>query len=179
MQKLTLKKNKKTVTVVFIAAVLIGAVIGFAITSGMLFKTKASPKTFTTDGMNITLTDEFFESNPKGYTAVYDTKDIVVYTLKESFDILPAFKDFSIEEYGEMIAQVNSLGSAEIKTADNLTYFEYDYTNEETKNSYHYVSFVYKAHDAFWFIQFATLAENAETFSPQIFDWAKTVKFEE
>lgn len=50
--------------------------------------------------------------------------------------------------------------------------------NPDTKDTYKYFSFVYKSNDAFWLVQFATLAENADDYSSQIFEWAKTVTFE-
>ena len=40
-------------------------------------------------------------------------------------------------------------------------------------------SYVYKTGEAFWVVQFATLAENAEKLAPQIAEWAKTVRFAE
>ena len=33
-------------------------------------------------------------------------------------------------------------------------------------------------HYAFWLVQFATLTENVDEYSPKILEWAKTVSFE-
>lgn len=155
-----------------IAVVLVGAVL----TSCSSFTTKA--KTFSSNGMTITLTNAFKEISVENYTVAYDSKNVAVFALKEAFTLAEGFENNTLEQYAELVLNANNLSSAEVKTADGLTGFEYDFTNPETNDTYKYFSYVYKTEDAFWMVQFATLNENAEKYASEIKEWAKSVKFD-
>lgn len=92
---------------------------------------------------------------------------------------MAGLKDYTLEQYADLVLQNNNLSSAAIKTADGLVGFEYDSTNPETNDTFRYFSYVYKADDAFWLVQFATLSKNVETYAPEIVKWAKSVNFSE
>ena len=161
-----------------IAAIIAGAVFGYLITSNIFSKKSPEPKDFSSNGMTITLTYEFIQTDIENYTVAYDSKDVAVFALKESFTLVEGFQDYTLEQYRNLVLQNNNLSSSKIKDKEGLTGFEYEFTNPDTKDVYKYFSFVYKSNDAFWLVQFATLADNVDDYSSRIFNWAKTVSFE-
>ncbi|MBQ8358567.1 MAG: hypothetical protein IJX37_01445 [Oscillospiraceae bacterium] len=167
---------RKGVLILIVAAV-IGAVAGYSITSGLFSNKTPDVKTFSSNGMTITLTDEFRETDIENYTVAYDSKNVAVFALKEAFALADGFEDYTLEQYADLVIQVNNLGSAEMKTVEGLALFEYNFTNPETNDVYQYFSYVYKTNDAFWLIQFATLNENVDEYAQQITEWAKSVEF--
>ena len=171
------KQGARKGLLILIVAAVVGAVAGYTITSGLFSNKTPDVKTFSSNGMTITLTDEFRETDIENYTVAYDSKNVAVFALKEAFTLADGFGDYTLEQYADLVIQANNLSSTEIKTADGLTRFEYNFTNPETNDSYKYFSYVYKTNDAFWLIQFATLNENVDGYAQQITDWAKSVEF--
>jgi len=171
------KQGARKGLLILIVAAVVGAFVGYAITSGLFSNKTPDAKTFSSNGMTITLTDEFRETDTENYTVAYDSKNVAVAALKEAFTLADGSGDYTLEQYADLVIQANNLSSTEIKTADGLTSFEYDFTNPETNDSYKYFSYVYKTNDAFWLIQFATTSKNAEKLAPQITEWAKSVRF--
>lgn len=161
--------------VVSIALSVIGAIIGYTFAAGLLTNKTPVAKTFSSDGMTIELTNEFREKGIENYTVAFDSKKVAVFALKEEFTLLDGFEDYTLEQYVDLVIQANNLTSVEIKTVDGLMHFEYEHTNPETNDTYQYFSYVYKANDGFWLIQFATLDENVEEYAVKIVEWAKSV----
>lgn len=168
--------TRKGLLILIVAAV-VGAVAGYSIIPGLFSNKTLDVKTFSSNGITITLTDEFKETNIGNYTVAYDSKNVAVFALKEEFTLADGFGDYTLEQYADLVIQANNLGSAEIKTVEGLTHFEYDFTNPQTNDAYRYFSYVYKTNDAFWLIQFATLNENVDEYAQQITKWAKSVEF--
>lgn len=171
------KRNTKKGLVVLICAVVVGAIIGFLLSSGLLFQEDAKPQSFSASGMTITLTDEFRKSNIGDFTAAYGSKDVAVYMVKENFSLMEGFEDYTLDQYLDLVLQVNNLTDDNVKQIQGLTCFVYEFKNPNTNKTYRYYSYVYKADDAFWQIQFAVLSEKGEQYEPQITEWAKSVSF--
>ena len=173
--------NRKTGTrkglVVLILAAVVGFVIAYFITSGLFSGKSPKAKTFSSNGVTITLTNEFRKTSAENYTVVYDSKNVAVFVLKEAFILADGFEDNTLEQYADLVKQANHLSSSETKTVDGLTGFEYDSTNPETNDTYRYFTYVYKTDDAFWTVQFVTPIKNVETYKSEITEWAKSVKF--
>lgn len=159
---------------VLIISVIIGVIIGGLIGLGALGGAPEA-KTFTKDGMSIALTDDFEEMSAENYTVAYNSNKIVVLALKEKFDVFPGFEDYTLEQYAQLVLTANGM-DYDLNTQGNLCYFEYDFTTE-MHVEYHYVTFHYKAGDAFWMIQFATPKNNYEKAQAQIMSWAESVTF--
>lgn len=168
------KKGNKIGIIVLIAAFIVGILIGLATSSGLF---PPEPQTFTSNGMSITLTDEFFETEIENYTVCFDSQEVAVFALKEEFSLVEGFGDYSLEQYRDLVLQSNGLDSSSVVSADGTSYFSYEFKNPETGDNYSYYSFVYKADDAFWLVQFATLSENKDEYVPSFIEWSKTVKF--
>ncbi len=172
------KRSTRKGLLILIVSIIVGAVFGYLISFNLFSDKTPEPKVFSSNGMNITLTNEFVKTDIGNYTVAYDSKKVAVFALKESFELVDGFKDYSLEEYCELVLQNNNLLSSEIEDMEGLIGFEYEFTNPDTNNTYKYFSFVYKSNDAFWLVQFATLTEDVDNYSSKIIEWAKTVSFE-
>ena len=172
------KRGTKKGLLILIAAAIVGAIIGYSFTS-ILFPNKTpAAKTFNSNGMAITLTDEFSETDIANYTVAYDSKNVAVFATKEAFTLMEGFEDYTLEQYGNLVLQNNNLSASKLQNLEGLTEFEYEFKNPDTKDTYKYFSFVYKTDDAFWLVQFATLTENVDEYGSKIVEWAKTISFE-
>ncbi len=181
-------QNRKTSTkkgiLIFIISIIVGFIIGNII-GFMLFKDQQEdPRVFSDNGMSITLTNEFIESQAEKYTNYYYSDNVDVLVLKEDFALLDDIKDYTLEEYADFLIEINSslseieISSSELKKVDGLTWFEYEYTSSDTSNKYQILSFVYKSTDAFWVVEFGTPEEIEDEYRSKITEWAKTVSFE-
>lgn len=172
------KSNRKGAIIITLVAV-IGFVIGFLLTSGA-FASEPEEKVFIDEGLYIVLDDSFTKTNAEDFTLFYVSDDSAVIALREDFEATPQLKGLSLDEYAQLVIDVNNLTDSEVKTTDDgLVYYEYDSLISETNEKYKYYSFVYKSTDCFWLVQFSSLFENSESQKEQIFEWARTVKFAE
>ena len=172
------KRGTRKGLLFLIVAAIVGAVVGYSITSNLFLNKTPDPKDFSSNGMTIKLTDEFVKTDVENYTVAYDSKNVAVFALKEAFALADGFQDYTLEQYGNLVLQNNNLSSSKIEDKEGLIGFEYEFTNPDTKDTYKYFSFVYKSNDAFWLVQFATLTENVDEYSSKIIEWAKTISFE-
>lgn len=172
------KKSTKKGTVVLIAACIIGILIGATVSAIWLSGKKDKSKEFSSDGMTITLTDEFVKTSMAGFTVCYDSKDVAVFALKEDFSIVDGLENYTIHQYGDAAIKNNNLGSSvKLKTGHGLVYAEYEATNPETKEAYSYFIVFYKTSDSFWLVQFCSLTEKYQDNRKTFIDWAKKVEF--
>ncbi len=167
----------KKITVYLQCIMLIGVML-ITVFLGSCSLVGAKPETFTKSGMSITLTDDFFEDEYVGYTSCYRSQKIQVFVLKEFFGVLSSVIDSSaanaLRKYTELLIEVNK-SDADIRTADGLTYFEYDYA--DGGNNYTYVCYTYKSNDAFWLIQFAFFTRNYDSLRSTVKEYAASVTF--
>lgn len=164
------KKGTRKGLGVLIAALIIGVIVGLVI--GFL-SVLPEDKTFSSDGMTITLTDEFRKFNDDEYTAVYDSAKVAVFVSK-----VDATKEDSLAEFAEMLAVYSDLSPDSVKTADGLTYITYNNINSQNNVTYQYTAYLYQTDDAFWVVEFATDKKDADDYAKDITEWAKSVRFE-
>lgn len=174
------KKGTKKGALVLIVAAIVGAIVGWGLSSTFFDDVEITPKQFTVDNMQITLTSEFETETYEGFNGVFVSSTEVVFALKEEFDLLEGFEDYTLKQYGELVIENNGLtGSTELKEIDGLLCFDYENKNNVDNITYYYFATVFKSNDAFWLIQFAVPAENSEDSLPQFIEWAKTIAFVE
>lgn len=171
------KKGTRKGLLVLIVALAVGFAVGFGITSFLFPDNDVKPKTFSCDGMSITLTEVFREAEIENFTAAYDSKDVAVFALKEPFALYDGLEAYTVEQYMDLVIEANGLSSAEPKTVEDLTFCKYNRANPETGVAYTYFAYVYKADDAFWLVQFATADKNVEAYTEEITEFAKSVEF--
>ncbi len=171
------KKSSRKGVAVLIIAVILGAVIGFLSTSDIF----DLPKTFTQDGMSITLNDDFRKMDIEPFTSCYASRDVAIFTIKEDFAAFEdlGLSDLTLEEYCSFVILGSNDTEAEQKYGNGYNYFEYDFYNEAEGTTYGYYVATYKANDAFWTVQFATekldYAEAVDEFAA----FAESVSFAE
>ena len=170
------KKNTKKGILILCIAGVIGFLSGYTLTSNLDFNQPNTTGVFSDNGMTITLNSEFNDYTIKGYTNCYSTQDVSVFVIKEPFTMFTDDVD-TIEEYSSLIISNNNLSSATLKQSDGLARFDYESTNIDTNETYKYYSYLYMSDDAFWLVQFATLASNADKYEKSITNWAKSVTF--
>lgn len=170
------KRGTRKGLVVFLASFLAGLLIFFA-GYNLIFNPTPKEKTFSSDEMTITLTNEFEKMESDKYIDVYESRKMVVFSSKEEFALFEGAENYTAKQYCDLTIQINNLDSSKTKTSDGLTYFEYDSVNPNTNKTYHYFVYVYKTDDAFWMVQFALLKQNAYKYAPKIAKYAKSIVF--
>ncbi len=121
---------------------------------------EAAEKTFTYDGMNITLNTDFKESSYAGYDVVYESDDVAVFVLQEEFNSFEGFADYTLEEYINLVMKANSNHNPKLEKKEGITYMMYDSVIDG--DIFTYWATAYKGSDAFWLVQFACLKEDLE-----------------
>lgn len=172
------KKNRKRGAVIMAAVVAVCIVLGVFLGFYFAKLQISSDKTFSADGMQITLPGGFWKSDiSPAYNAVYDSDTVAVFALKEPFSLLEGFENYTLDEYMNLVIKNNGVTSAEKGSEDGLTWFDYTYTNTSDGEIYRYFVYVYKTDDAFWTVQFALFDSDTAAYREQITTWAKSVRF--
>ena len=171
------KKNTVRGSVILVIALIIGGIIGYFLSDALFSPAPPEDKTFSADGMTITMTDEFKETEFEGFTATYESRDVALFVIKEPFTLAEGIENITLEEYAGLIFKNNGIEPTEIKKEDGLTYFEYEFLNPDLNETFSYFSFIFKTDDSFWLIQFATAKKNAEENRADILSWARSVSF--
>lgn len=166
---------RKKVIVILLAALVVGLAVYFAVSRGTISSSEVKPKGFSADGIKITLTNRFNETGEEGFTVCFSSDEVHVNVLREEFD---PEADHTLDEFGEAaIENIDTDAEIELKSDGGLTYFSYEYTSTETNHQYLYYTFLYKASDAFWIVQFVTPEEYLQDYEESFFEWAKSVEF--
>ena len=177
------KKNRKSGLWIGLAvlsvAMIIGIIIGLVGSIGSFLNLTTKEKTFSDEGMSITLTEAFIVADYEGYTTCYDSTNVAVFVIKEDFSLMEGLEDYTLVQYGELVTANNGLEASVLRMKDDLLYFKRTYEIPDLEQTYVYYAFLYKAEDAFWLVQFATLEENVEYYQDDIFVWADSVEFAE
>ncbi|MBQ4121079.1 MAG: hypothetical protein IJD35_03590 [Clostridia bacterium] len=138
---------------------------------------EAQPKTFTAEGMSVTLTDAFTKRSVDGYTVTYDSKDVAVFAIKESFSLFEGY-DVTLEEYADLVRQSNaSRNPTAVVERDGVLTMEYSFLNESENETYKYLCTMFKGEDAYWVIQFATKENAYDGLFDTLMTYAKSVSF--
>lgn len=171
------RKAGKKNTVIIIVCAILGGILGYTTTTARLSAGSDDPKVFTVENLSITLTEQFRKTSVEGFTGAWQTGDVMALALQEKFTLAPGIEDYSLQQYAQLVLQANGQPEGSLKQEGGLIWFEYDWTNTEVKETYHYFVYLYKSRDAFWLVQFATVAEDAAEYAGQIAQWAESVTF--
>ena len=149
---------------------IIGTIAGLLIPSVFFASDTSLPKTFIKEDFQITLTDDFKESQQDGFFASYESKSVLVFTLREAAE---NFEDITLEEYGELILESNNRTDATMHKSNELIWFEY--TDTPKNQEFYYMVFCCQSEDAFWIVNFATPATNREKYKETFLQWAASI----
>lgn len=158
----------------FTVAFIVGFAVGKAINSAKM-NSDTKSTVFSYDGMEITLTESFEKRDIEPFNVSYVSNNAAVFVLKESFDLLEGFENYTVNEYTDLVVQNNGFDSSYVYSVDGLPYFAYE--RETDEGTFTYYGFTYKGTDAFWLIQFAVPSDKVANYENLITNWAKSVKF--
>lgn len=165
------KKNNRKGAVIMIAASLVGLAVGLFLSRGLFGAEKASPKNFTKDEFQITLTDAFEPTEAEDFFAVYRSKSVMVFTLREAKEL---FDDITVEEYGDLVLEANGRTGIKMNQDERFIWFEYIDTPDERET--YYLAVCCQGENAFWIVNFATPASNRDQYKETFLNWAKSIK---
>ncbi len=167
------KKGTKIGIIVLVIAFIVGIILGFAAVNR-----EPQPEQFKVEEMCITLTDEFVKIPMENVDGCFGIGDITVMVLREDFNLVEGLEDLTLAEYGDLVIESNGLEDiSELMEYEGIICFDYEADNEEGNETYYYFSTVFKSGDAFWTVQFISLAEDADEYLIDFVEWAKTVEF--
>ena len=132
--------------------------------------------TYGNGDFSIMLDESFTEKNYQSYTVCYESANMVIFVLKESFSLMNGLNSYSTLQYAGLLREANSTHSpTAISTEDDLISFEYGYFNKDENITYTYFTTAHKGYDAFWTVQFACKTENFESLKPDMIKYAKSI----
>ena len=164
------KKNNRKGALIMIAAIAMGLAIGFFLSRGLFGTESASPKTFTKEDFQITLTDAFESTEEAGYFAFYQSKSVMVFTIREAKGLLG---DITVEEYGDLVLEANGKTGVKMNQDEGFIWFEYTDTPE--RQEIYYLAVCCQSKDAFWIVNFATPASNRNQCKDTFLSWAESI----
>jgi len=133
-------------------------------------------RTFESQGLQITLTEEFLPTDADGYTACYSSGETAVFVLREDFSAMEDFAELSLEDYGAKVLASNGLdGTVTLKEEGGLTTFDWVTTDVQTGTDYYYCCGLYKGSDAFWMVQVTAAAERTDEAAAEFRQWLASV----
>ncbi len=175
------RSNRKGLIFLF-AFVIVGTIVGFFVGRGLANHfsgaddpASAQPKTFSSQGMQITLNEDFSKDVLDSFTACYSSNDAAVLALKEEFTLMAGLENYTLEQYGQLVLQTNGMTDFQLQTQDGITFFEYE--SETDQGTFYYLSTLHKGPDAFWMVQFACDVADADDYVPYFLEWAKSISF--
>lgn len=135
----------------------------------------AKAKTFNVQGMNITLTDSFYEQEIVTQTATFASVDEIVTVTKQSFSEFGS-SSYSNKAYMENVAATNKLYNVVVEENDSYAYFTF--TKSVSGKDYYYYATGRKGPTAYWLIQFACVESAADKHQPDFEKYAESVTFD-
>ena len=165
------KKNNRRGMVIMAVSIVLGIVIGLLLTRGLFDTVSASPKSFTKDEFQITLTDAFTPTEEAGFFSFYRSSSVIVFSLREEKAL---FGNITIEEYGELVLAANGRTGCTMNQDAGFIWFEYTDTPEEQE--IYYLAVCCQSEDAFWIVNFATPTANRDQHQETFLNWARSIK---
>lgn len=172
----SLSGGKKTLIIICSVIILALIIYGGAKLNGYLRSISKIPKEFDDSTISITLTSAF-EKKSVGRLdahAFYESENCIALVSREYFSTYPYLADLSPLEYCELIKNVNGNTTSDIIEKDGLTYFVFDMYDYGIIRRFHL--YVFKADDAFWFVQFGSPLEHYEYWSECFDGWARSLE---
>ena len=167
------KKGSKKGLIILIVCAIIGFLVGYLPYSDII---PVKEKDFTCDEMSITLTNRFRASDVEGVDYAFESDDIFVTVIRESHSLLEGLENYSIEEYSELVKDANDFDFT-VLNDDGIMYLQHEAYDDEEKDTYLYLNYLYKSDDAFWMVQFVLYKDELSKHSDKISEWAHSVKF--
>ena len=167
----------------FFLFILIGVLLGIPIgliKGGVIRLSPPEPEIFSTQGISITLSDEFIDvtlANEDYFDVMYSSRDVAVLMHRFEFSQMEEPEAVSMEDFLLSIDFGPEIELFGPYTNGDLYWFEYELFNPNINEDFFFATFYYKGYDSFWEVQFGLPARLAEEYSELIFQWAGSVSF--
>lgn len=138
---------------------------------------KITEKKYENEYFSITMQDGFYEKDLAAATVYYESPQVILTTLKESFEDLKEInigENSTIEEYAQAVME-NNMTALELQTKDGISYFTYE--REINNKDFFYLSSFFKTDDAFWLVTFACFSKEKDIYESTFIDWLNTITF--
>lgn len=168
------KKTGKKTLVIMICAIVVGLIMGLA--AGLLGGGSNEPKTFTADGFQITLTEDFSEFEEEGCIACYANEDVAIRVSKETFESYPILAECTLEDYALLILEGAEL-DCELSEIQGLMSCEIEQPGIGGNTTYNIFITFYKSNTAFWVVEMAIDTQDAQALRADAINWAKSIVF--
>jgi hypothetical protein len=160
-----------------LALILLMCMLAFSVCNMLKPAYEGKSKVFTTQDLEITLTDSFFESENDERDFFYLSTSCGATGFKEHWTDLFESESKSISDYASLVREANSsLDPSEVKTENGLTYIECKMLDNDKTEWTYFLTFM-KNDGYFWTIQFHCMTEEYQAFKPYFFEWANSISF--
>ena len=130
-------------------------------------------KTFEMDGLTLSLTDRFVETESElGYDGYFVADFGAVVVQKEAFAENEELAEYDLKEYVKRNMKANGVLFPRPKVKGDYCYYE------NSRNTTKIYSFTFKGTDAFWNVQYLCRRHDASMFEDLFFLWADCVEVE-
>ena len=151
------------------------ALLALALALAVVAGCAPQDKTFTKDGISVTVNGDFKEASKSGHALYLESDYASVSAKKESFDSLDGMTaDTELRDYTQSVVDNNELGETQIQTGGAYDYFTYDKKNGDT--DYTYTAMTLKGKDAFYLITFQVKKDDYDSRKGDVESWMKSVK---
>lgn len=136
----------------------------------------ASPKTFETDHVKITLTKAFEEGKLNEFDTYLKSDDVVFTAREESISDLEAagYEISSLHDYCMEVLSVNKVSVKELKESGKYYYFVN--TQEVSGTKYTYVHCMFEGTKSYWICEFVCKSKDYDKYEKQIKKWADSIE---
>jgi len=159
-EKAKQKRNGRKGIWIFIAALIVGLLVGQALSGGLFGE---EPKIFRHEDFQITLTNRFVETEIDGCYVGYDSNVAAVFVIQEEKTL---FEGYTLSDYTDLVMEVNGYGDFQKSVAEKYMWFEYTAVSEGEE--VYYLAGCFESQDAFWVVTIAVREEDRDTYSANI-----------
>lgn len=135
-------------------------------------------KTFTNEGLSITLTNQFYEKDHISFTSYYESDRMLVVVIKEKFSSLSMVgitKNSTVEDYLKIVISANKHNTSLIEDSD-VPYFTYE--RSESGKDFKYFATAVKGSDSFYLVQFCVISDTYDKLKDDIVKYASSMEAE-
>ncbi len=143
---------------------------------------RAEPKTFTSKGVQLTLTDAFEPYDASGFDFAYASERVMVVATEDTKNDLTQLgfstsDQTTAADYLNFVIKQNQMEGVTPLQKDGLDYI--NYTADVDGTTFKYFSVVLRQGTTFWFIQFACREKEYDKNEETFVSWAKAITFVE
>ena len=138
---------------------------------------QAGYKLFTSNGIQLTLPDDFVEEKGQQRPTFHDKYSVILIE-RESFTEHPSLSNMSLGEYCKALIASRNI-EIPVQIIDGLHCWDYEIDIQNEGVRYNYFVVVYKTSNDFWIVEFISDSREAARHRDSFITWAKMIEFTE